>query len=110
MFICLFNSNYVHITSHELCLFICLIQTMSNATLVCVIPKVIVHLLCAPTNNNNKNIKYDKNMIYMYVYVTMYYRIANNHFPGTYSHTWVFPSVRDIFSVTFIPGFVMLMD
>ena len=25
-------------------------------------------------------------------------------FPGTYSHTWVFPSIRIVFSVTFIPG------
>ena len=27
-----------------------------------------------------------------------------------YSHTWVFPSVRVALSVTFIPGFVMIMD
>ena len=31
-------------------------------------------------------------------------------FPGTYSHTWVFPSVCVILSVMFIPGFVMIMD
>ena len=30
--------------------------------------------------------------------------------PGTYSHTWVFPSVRVVLSVTCIPGFVMIMD
>ena len=31
-------------------------------------------------------------------------------FPGTYSHAWVFPSVRVVLSVTFIPGFVRIMD
>ena len=30
-------------------------------------------------------------------------------FPGTYSHTWVFPSVRVVLSVTFIAGPVMIM-
>ena len=29
-------------------------------------------------------------------------------FPGAYSHTWVFSSVRAVLSVTFIPDFVMI--
>ena len=31
-------------------------------------------------------------------------------FLGTYSYTWVFPSVRVVLGATFIPGFVMIMD
>ena len=31
-------------------------------------------------------------------------------FPCTYSHTWVFPSVRVVLSVTFVHGFVMLVE
>ena len=31
-------------------------------------------------------------------------------FLGTYSHTWVFPGVRVVLSVTFILGFVIIMD
>ena len=35
---------------------------------------------------------------------------VNLLFPGTYLHTWVFPSVRAVFGVTFIPDFVVFMD
>ena len=31
-------------------------------------------------------------------------------FPGPYSHTWVFPSVCVVLSVTFLTGFDMIMD
>ena len=29
------------------------------------------------------------------------------HFPGTFSHNWVFTTVRDVLSVTFIPDFMI---
>ena len=34
----------------------------------------------------------------------------NSLFPCTYSQTWIFPSVRVVLSVTFIPGFVKFVD